>query len=241
MQSGPEVETVSVAESWGRKWQYLMDKLSPHSLYRWLFFIVVFSLYCTRVYYVNGWYIVTYGLGIFMLNQFIGFLSPQVLLENMLIDVFNLIGAAVRSWGSWQWSEPSHERVRRVQVVNVHRIYFHFLFIFFACRPFARRLPEFKFWYSCTRAVIIAFFMTFFEIFDVPVFWPILLLYFIVLFFITMKRQIKHMIKYKYLPFSFGKQKYQGKEKHSDKWPLRWWEWCSTTLISLWRIDRWKG
>lgn len=32
---------------------------------------------------------------------------------------------------------------------------------------------------------------TFFEAFNVPVFWPILLLYFITLFCITMKRQIK--------------------------------------------------
>ena len=50
--------------------------------------------------------------------------------------------------------------------------------------------------------------MTFFELFDVPVFWPILLLYFIVLFVITMKRQIRHMVKYKYVPFSWGKAKY---------------------------------
>ena len=59
---------------------------------------------------------------------------------------------------------------------------------------------------------MIALGMTFFELFDVPVFWPILLLYFIVLFFITMKRQIKHMIKHKYVPWSWGKQKYQGKQ-----------------------------
>ena len=41
---------------------------------------------------------------------------------------------------------------------------------------------------------------------DVPVFWPILLCYWIVLFILTMKRQIMHMIKYKYVPFSTGKQ-----------------------------------
>jgi hypothetical protein len=52
--------------------------------------------------------------------------------------------------------------------------------------------------------------MTFFEIFDIPVFWPILLLYFIILFVITMKKQIAHMIKYKYVPFSWGKTKYAG-------------------------------
>jgi hypothetical protein len=48
--------------------------------------------------------------------------------------------------------------------------------------------------------------MTFFSVFDVPVFWPILLCYWIVLFVLTMKRQILHMIKYKYVPFSMGKQ-----------------------------------
>jgi hypothetical protein len=35
--------------------------------------------------------------------------------------------------------------------------------------------------------------MTFFQAFNVPVFWPILLMYFIILFVLTMKRQITHM------------------------------------------------
>lgn len=48
--------------------------------------------------------------------------------------------------------------------------------------------------------------MTLFPMFDVPVFWPILVLYWLLLFTVTMKRQIKHMIKYKYLPFSTGKK-----------------------------------
>jgi len=48
--------------------------------------------------------------------------------------------------------------------------------------------------------------MTFFSVFDVPVFWPILLCYWVVLFVLTMRRQIAHMIKYKYIPFNIGKQ-----------------------------------
>jgi hypothetical protein len=84
-------------------------------------------------------------------------------------------------------------------------------------RPFARRLPEFKFWYGCIKAVFISFLMTFFEMFDVPVFWPILLIYFFVLFFFTMKRQIRHMIKHRYVPWSFGKQTYaSGKAPVKD-------------------------
>jgi len=80
-------------------------------------------------------------------------------------------------------------------------------------RPFIRRLPEFKFWYSATKATAIAFFCTFFQFFNIPVFWPILVMYFITLFCITMKRQIKHMIRYRYIPFTWGKPKFQGKEE----------------------------
>merc|ERR1712098_828141 len=45
-------------------------------------------------------------------------------------------------------------------------------------RPFIRRLPEFKFWYSATKATVIAFACTFFDFFNIPVFWPILVMYF---------------------------------------------------------------
>ena len=60
--------------------------------------------------------------------------------------------------------------------------------------------------YAVTKACCVAFVMTFFSMFDVPVFWPILLCYWIVLFVLTMKRQIMHMIKYKYVPLNIGKQ-----------------------------------
>jgi len=98
-------------------------------------------------------------------------------------------------------------------------------------RPFIRRLPEFKFWYSATRAISIGFLCTWFSIFDVPVFWPVLVVYWLILFALTsmyfpdgieeewerwintnslgiVRRQIQHMIKYRYVPFSIGKAKY---------------------------------
>jgi Rer1 family len=68
------------AAEWTKKWQYLLDKSSPHVAYRWVGFAVSLYIYFMRVYFVNGWYIVTYGLGIYLLNQSIGFLSPQVYL-----------------------------------------------------------------------------------------------------------------------------------------------------------------
>ena len=53
-----------------------------------------------------------------------------------------------------------------------------------------------------------AFGATFFQAFNVPVFWPILVLYFCILFGISMKRQIKHMWKHNYVPWSRGKTRY---------------------------------
>ncbi|RHY16185.1 hypothetical protein DYB25_004851 [Aphanomyces astaci] len=74
----------------------------------WIASAVLLTLYLVRVNYLNAFHIITYGLGIYLLNLFIGFLSPQV-------------------------------------------------------------------------------------------FWPILLMYFILLFTLTMKRQIKHMCKHNYI------------------------------------------
>ncbi len=58
------------------------------------------------------------------------------------------------------------------------------------------------------KAVLFAFFLTFFEAVNIPVFWPILLIYFLALFVMTMKKQILHMIKHRYIPFSVGKKTY---------------------------------
>jgi len=158
-----------------RKWQHMLDISAPHTGPRWMVSVAVVLIYCLRVYLINGWYIITYGLGIYILNLLIGFLSPQ---------------ADPETEGPTLPTSKDDE-----------------------FRPFIRRLPEFKFWYSLTKAFCIAFVMTFFSIFNIPVFWPILLLYFIALFVLTMKRQIKHMIKYRYIPFSMGKTRYKGREE----------------------------
>lgn len=52
-------------------------------------------------------------------------------------------------------------------------------------RPFIRRLPEFKFWHAATRAITIAFLCSWSSVFDIPVFWPVLVVYWLVLFTLT--------------------------------------------------------
>lgn len=153
--------------------QYWLDKSTIHLIPRWMGFSFLLAIFFLRIYVVQGYFIVAYGLGIFLLNNFIAFLSP--------LEDPNDGGPGL----------PTTEKDGK------------------EFRPFARRLPEFKFWLACSRGTCISIMMTFFSVFDVPVFWPILLMYFGVLFFMTMKRQILHMYKHKYVPLSFGKAKYK--------------------------------
>lgn len=145
--------------------------------------------------------IVAYALGIYLLNLFLAFLQPKFDPSNEAIDN-EMEDGAVGSLPTKQDEE---------------------------FRPFIRRLPEFKFWHSATRAILISFVCSWFEIFNVPVFWPVLVMYWLMLFILTSKfsplsmliprefsltvalvvrKQIQHMVKYRYVPFTFGKTRY---------------------------------
>ncbi|KAI8913663.1 Rer1 family-domain-containing protein [Gorgonomyces haynaldii] len=158
------------------RYQKALDDLTPYYRERWAGTIVLGILYTIRAFTAGGWYIVTYALGIYLLNAFLAFLTPKFdpAMEQMLEE---------------EEEGPSLPTSSEQEF-----------------RPFIRRLPEFKFWFYSTRAFLIAGFCTLFEAFDLPVFWPILLMYFILLFFLTMKRQIAHMVKYKYVPWNAGKK-----------------------------------
>lgn len=62
----------------GQRIQVFLDRITPYTTYRWLSLILVVALYTTRVWYLRGFYIVTYGLGIYNLNLLLGFLTPQI-------------------------------------------------------------------------------------------------------------------------------------------------------------------
>ncbi len=75
-------------------------------------------------------------------------------------------------------------------------------------KPFQRKIKEYTFWSMVCGTLLFSIPMTFFKAFDIPVFWPLLLAYFILIFALVMRRQIQHMIKYHYLPWDAGKMKY---------------------------------
>ena len=61
-----------------RYYQKLLDDVNPYVSGRWAFSILLTLLYIFRIWFLGGWYIITYALAIYILNLLIGFLSPQV-------------------------------------------------------------------------------------------------------------------------------------------------------------------
>jgi hypothetical protein len=64
-------------------------------------------------------------------------------------------------------------------------------------RPMIRTLPEFRLWSPSSRGTLVALALTFFEVFDIPVLWQILVISFIVLALVTFKLHIGQMVKHK--------------------------------------------
>ncbi|THV05135.1 retrieval of early ER protein Rer1 [Dendrothele bispora CBS 962.96] len=170
-----------------RQYQQILDRLTPHMLYRWVGFAGLLSIFILRIVMAQGWYIVCYAYAIYLLNLLLAFLQPKF--DPSLQD--DLLADEIEEGGETNSPLPSQRDDE--------------------FRPFVRRLPEWQFWLSSTRATIFALLCTLSEAFDVPVYWPILVVYFFVLFTLTMRRQIQHMIKYRYIPFDVGKARYGGK------------------------------
>ena len=127
--------------------RYCTDRVTPHTFYRWLATSGLVLLFMLRIFTIQAFYIVTYALGIYLLNLFLAFLQPKFdpSLEMDIAESEVEEGAPGLPTSSWN-SDKDGE-----------------------FRPFIRRLPEFKFWYSATRAVVFSIVATFIPPFDIPV------------------------------------------------------------------------
>ena len=154
--------------------QRVLDRIIPFMWPRWAFFAFMLVFFVYRVFYTDGFFIVAYGLAIYLLNLLLVFLTPAANFDD---------------------GEDS------LEFSNVADDF----------RPFVRQLPEFKVWRMGTTAVFVATLMTFIDLFDIPCYWPILVMYFCLLAFITMKQRIQHMIDHRYVPWSRKKEMYVAK------------------------------
>ncbi|WFD06146.1 hypothetical protein MVES1_001488 [Malassezia vespertilionis] len=167
--------------------QHMIDSLAPFAKERWAGTGVLLFLFMLRIVFAHGWYIVCYALFIYLLNLFLAFLSPK-------FDPAHESDLAAQDVEDGEPGLPTSSKPGGGLMSNV----FHgssgqadadtdeF-------RPFIRRLPEFKFWLSATQATLVSIVATFFSVFDIPVFWPVLVVYFVTLFVLTMRRQIQYV------------------------------------------------
>lgn len=169
-------------QSFKRNFQMFMDQITPYVAARWIFSVVILFIFMLRVIFAEGWYVICYALGIYYLTLFIDFLSPKIDPD------FKATKDDL---------DPDSGPTLPTKVNDEFR-------------PFIRRLPEYKFWFMGTRATLFSLFLSMFHIFNIPASWPILLCYFFILTFLTLKRQIQHMYKHRYVPWSAGKQRYGG-------------------------------
>jgi hypothetical protein len=144
------------ADTPSQLFQTYLDKSTPFATYRWVGTAALFLAFGLRIFVAQGWYIVAYSLGIYLLNLFLAFLSPKF--------------------------DPALEQDEGMEDGNASGLPTKEDQEF---RPFVRRLPEFKFWYSTTKAIAVGFFCSWFEIFNLPVFWPVLVVYWLILFGLT--------------------------------------------------------
>ncbi|KAG1078439.1 hypothetical protein G6F42_024265 [Rhizopus arrhizus] len=101
-----------------RRFQQILDQVTPFTPYRWAGTSVLLVLFMFRVIYAEGWYIIAYALGIYILNLFLAFLTPK-------FDP------------SVEMDTQANEMEEGPSLPMKNDEEF---------KPFIRRLPEFKFW-----------------------------------------------------------------------------------------------
>ncbi|CAE6414868.1 unnamed protein product [Rhizoctonia solani] len=160
-----------------QKYQQLIDRTTPHMLYRWLSTGGLVVLFMLRIVFAQGVSVtLCYALAIYLLNLLLAFLQPKFdpsLAQDLRADEIEEGGEPEASVYENAYDGGGRRAGKDEEF-----------------RPFIRRLPEWQFWLSATRATVFAIFATLFEAFDVPVYWPILVIYFFILFGITMNMAI---------------------------------------------------
>ena len=66
-------------------------------------------------------------------------------------------------------------------------------------------------------ATVVAIILSYMDFLRIPVYWPLLLVYIVLVFLVACKQRISHMIKFKYVPFDANKMKYNTKKNDSTK------------------------
>ena len=169
--------------------KYILDRVVLKTKARWIFTCILLSLFIQRVVTKPGFFAIAYLLGFHCLKNAILFVTPQ----------------GIPSIGEEEDDEEFYDQAEIPTWENTNDGNDE------DSKPIMRKVTEFKFWEEITVPVIIAFLCSLFNIFDIPVFWPMLQVYFQYAMYAVITRQRQHMKKYGYgLADFFKKTNRQG-------------------------------
>ena len=157
-----------------------IDSLVIHKSRRWTAFAAVLGLFLFRMVYHQGYFAVCYILGFYILQNVILFLTPS-------------------SLPSIQDEEENEEHVYDIPDTQLEKSED-------SSKPIIRKLGEFNLWKKLMLGALVSLFTTFFEVLDFPVFWPILMFYFVFVALSIGIKQRRHMKKYGYSLSDFFKK-----------------------------------
>lgn len=195
----PEFQIPKQASTVYRTINHHIESTIPHHRRRWISFLIIVIIFYIRIFAIQGFYVVAYALSIYLLNVFLMFLSPKIDPASLSVEIENdpmdLFRKNIDSGLVDEFSNSNNLTSTLPSLPSETEF-----------RPFVRRLPEFKAFTKAMTATTICLFLTFFSFLDIPVYWPILVFYFISLTLLTLRKQVEHMVRYRYVPWDFGKK-----------------------------------
>jgi len=84
---GPAAFLAAAAAASNARLRRHLDAVAPHTRARWGGAAALLLAYVARVASLRSFHIVTYGLGIYQLNLFLGFITPAVRVERVVVCV----------------------------------------------------------------------------------------------------------------------------------------------------------
>ena len=158
-----------------------IDRFVLYPRLRWLVLAALFGTFMARVVSLQGFFAAAYLLGFFYLQNLILFVTPN--------DIPTI-----------QEEDQDGDSFEIPEGVNFERGQD-------ASKPVIRKLGEFSLWKKLVLGTFVAYLSTYFKVLDLPVFWPLLLFYFIFIVFSVVLKQYQHMNKYGYSLSDFFKRK----------------------------------
>jgi len=154
--------------------QIMIDKFSPCPVQRWCVFGLCLLVHFVKILVSGTHHLIAYVVGVYLFHGFILFATPK---DENIPDPFE---EEVENENSNEYSPSSVDN---------------------SLRPFIRNMPEYTYWMFSMKVVVVSFLLTLSRLTDIPVYTPILLVYFVFMVLATAIKLWQHSRKYHYNPF----------------------------------------